>query len=200
VNSGDVNVEKCNLRNFRRSLTLTLIQVTMCNTYKTTNMPDHVTIASSTRETWPFEIHVISTFHKVWTHVSFLKRKSENRALTSCRLGAVLSWSTISFELHAKMAEEIDLEKCNFWQFSEVQKPHDLDLGSGQGHISMHDTCRTTSMPNHLSVASRTAEIWPFEFREISTFRELWTLVIGFLEGNLKIGLQQAVDQVPYYY
>jgi len=98
------------------------------------------------------------------------------------------------------MAEEIDREKCNFWQFSEVQKPHDLDFGSGQGHISMHNTCRTTSMPNHLTVASRTAEIWPFEFREISTVRELWTLVIGFLEGNSKIGLWQAVDQVPYYY
>jgi len=44
---------------------------------------------------------------------SFLKRKFENQALASCRLGAILSRST-SFELHAKMAEEIDLEKCNF--------------------------------------------------------------------------------------
>jgi len=38
------------------------------------------------------------------------------------------------------MAEEIDLEKCNFRQFLELQKPRDLlhlDLGSGQGHISI---------------------------------------------------------------
>jgi len=51
-------------------------------------------------------------------------------------------------------------------------------------------------MPNHLSVASRTTEIWPFEFREISTFCEVRTLVIAFVEGNSKIGLRQAVDQM----
>jgi len=34
-------------------------------------------------------------------------------------------------------------------------------------------TCRTTSMPNHVTVASRSTEIWPFEFREISTVREV---------------------------
>jgi len=55
-------------------------------------------------------------------------------------------------------------------------------------------------MPNHLTVASRTTEIWLFEFREISTFGELWTVVIAFLQGNSKIGLRQAVDQVPYYH
>ena len=40
--------------------------------------------------------------------------------------------------------------------------------------------------------------MWPFECREISTFREVWTLVIPFLEGNSKIGLREAVDQVLY--
>jgi len=45
----------------------------------------------------------------------------------------------------------------------------DLDLGSGQGHINIHSTCRTTSVPKHMIVASRSTEIWPFEFREIST-------------------------------
>jgi len=33
------------------------------------------------------------------------------------RLGPVLSSSTTSFELRAKMAEEIDLENCNFRNF-----------------------------------------------------------------------------------
>jgi len=76
----------------------------------------------------------------------------------------------------------------------------DLDLGSGQGHISIHNTCSTTSMPNHLNVVWRTTEIWQFECREISTVREVWTLVIAFLEGNLKIGFRQATEQVPYYH
>jgi len=40
--------------------------------------------------------------------------------------------------------------------------------------------------------------MWPFECREISTLREVWTLVIPFLEGNSKISLREAVDQFPY--
>ena len=87
-------------------------------------------------------------------------------------------------------------------QFStifQLQKPRDLDLdlGSGQGHIGMHTTCRPTSMsiPNGVTIASRSIEIWPFEFREISTLRNIWTLVIAFLEGNSKIELRQAVER-----
>jgi len=48
---------------------------------------------------------------------SLLRRKFKNRMPTSCRLCSILSQSTISFELYAKMAEETDLEKCNFWNF-----------------------------------------------------------------------------------
>jgi len=73
-------------------------------------------------------------------------------------------------------------------------------LGSDEGHISIHSTCSATSKPKHLTVASRTTEIWPFECRQIWTFREVWTLVMAFLEGNSIIGLQQAVVQVPYYH
>jgi len=94
--------------------------------------------------------------------------KFENRAPTSSRPGPILSASTVSFELHPKVAE-IDLEMCSYRQLSEVQKPPDLDLGSGQGHIIIHSTCRTTSVPNRVTVASQATEIWPFEFREIST-------------------------------
>jgi len=54
---------------------------------------------------------------------------------------------------------------------------------------SLHNTCRTTSMPNHPTVASRTTEIWPFEYRKISTMGEVCTPVTAFLEGNSKIGL-----------
>jgi len=122
---------------------------------------------------------------------SFPRWKLENWAPTSCRSGVdqILSLSTVSFELHTKMAEETDVEKCRFQQFSEVQKLSDLGLRSGQGHTNIHSTCRITRLLNHVTVASRITEIWPFEFCEISTFHEVWTLVIAFLEGNLKIGL-----------
>jgi len=82
---------------------------------------------------------------------------------------------TISFELHAEMAEEIDLEMSNYGQLSEVQmlRDLDLDLGSGQGHVNIHSTCRTTCMLNHVTVLSRSTEIWPFEFRHISILDEV---------------------------
>ena len=71
-----------------------------------------------------------------------------------------------------KVAEEIDVEMCSYGQLSKVQmlRNLDLDLGSGQGHISMHNTY---SMPNRVTVASRSSKIWPFEFPEISTFGEV---------------------------
>ena len=125
---------------------------------------------------------------------SFRRRKFENRATTSCRPGPILSKSTVIFELYAKVAEEIDVEMCSYEQLSKVQMVRDLDLDLGWG-----STCRTSSVPNHVTVASRTTEIWPFEYHEISTLNEVWTLVIAFLEGNSKIGLWQAVVQVPYY-
>ena len=76
-----------------------------------------------------------------------------------------------------KVAEEIDLEMCIYGQLSEVQMLRDLDLdldlGSGQGHINIHSTRRTTSLPKHVTVASPTTEIRPFEFSEISTIGEV---------------------------
>jgi len=65
------------------------------------------------------------------------------------------------------MAEKTDLEMCSYGQLWEVQMLRDLDpdLGSGQGHINIHSTCRTTSLPNRVTVTSRISEIWPFEFR-----------------------------------
>jgi len=48
---------------------------------------------------------------------SFLRKKFKNWAEASCRTGPMLSPPTISFELHVKTAEEIDLEKCNFGHF-----------------------------------------------------------------------------------
>ena len=97
--------------------------------------------------------------------------------MAGCRPGPILSKSSISFELHAKVAEEIDLETCSYGQLSEVRMVRDLDLdldpGSGQGHVNIHSTCRATRTPNHVIVALRSTKIWPFEFREISTFGEV---------------------------
>ena len=59
------------------------------------------------------------------SHDRFPRRKFKNQAPTSCSPGPILSPATISFELQAKMAEEIDLEKCNFCNFgSSVPWPH----------------------------------------------------------------------------
>jgi len=72
---------------------------------------------------------------------------------------------------------EIDPEKCNFRQFSELQKPRDLDFDfrSSQGHMSMYNTYRTISLPDHVTVASSNTEIglWSFEVPVVSTFREV---------------------------
>ena len=104
---------------------------------------------------------------------SFPRSKVENQAQTSCSPGPILSLTNISFELYAKMVEEIDPELCNYGQLSKVQMLRDLDLGLGQGHTTIHSMCRTTSMPKHVTVVLRITEIWPFEFREISTIGEV---------------------------
>ena len=72
------------------------------------------------------------------------------------RPSPILSISTVSFEFHAKVADEIYVEMYIYGQLSEVQmvRDLDLDLGSGQGHINIRSICRTTSVPNHVTVAS----------------------------------------------
>ena len=50
-------------------------------------------------------------------------------------------------------------------QFTHSTLCLDLDFGSGEGHISIHSRCRTTCRPNHVTVALRSTEIWPFECR-----------------------------------
>jgi len=134
---------------------------------------------------------------------SFPRRKFKNRAQISCSPDAILPLPTYSFELHAKTAEEIDLEMCSYGQLLEVQMllpwPCPWPWIGSRSHQHTQ-TCRTTSIPNHVTVASRSTEIWPFEFSEIWTFGKVWSHVIAFLEGNSKITLRQPVVQVPYYH
>ena len=48
------------------------------------------------------------------SHDSFPRWKFKNRAPKSCSAGPILWPPTISFELHAEMAEEIDLKSALF--------------------------------------------------------------------------------------
>jgi len=118
----EMDLENCNFRKFRSPVTLTFTgsgqdHISMDNTYRTTSMPN----------VW-FYPHAIGKYGH-WSSCnvdvprslnscdSFLRRKLENWAPTSCRPGLMLSSSTISFELHAKLAEETDQQNCNFWNF-----------------------------------------------------------------------------------
>ena len=120
------------------------------------------------------------------SHDSFCRRKFKNWAPTSRRQRPILWQPTVRFELRAKVAEELDLEMCSYGQLSEVQMLCDLDLGSGQGHVNIYSTCRTTCTLNHVTVTSCTTEIWPIEFRQISILDEVWTLVISFPRWKFK--------------
>ena len=117
----------------------------------------------------------IDTGRSLNSHDSFPRWKFKNRAPTSCSPGPILWPLTISFDLYAEMAEEIDLEMCSYGQMSEVQmlRDLDLDLGLGQGHVIIHSMCSTTRVLNHVTVMSRTTEIWPFEFRQILILDEV---------------------------
>ena len=65
------------------------------------------------------------------------------------------------------------MEMYIYGQLSEVEMVRDLDLGSGQGHGNIQSRCRTTRRPNHVTVALRSTEIWPFECRQISILDEV---------------------------
>ena len=56
----------------------------------------------------------------------------------------------ISFELHAKTAEEIDLEKCNF--ANSKLRDLDIDLGSARGHTGGHLRSRSTHTQNLIEI------------------------------------------------
>jgi len=64
---------------------------------------------------------------------------------------------------------------CSYGQLSEVQmlRDLDLDLGSDHGHTNVDSTSSTISLPNRVTVAWRSTEMWPFEFREICTQGEV---------------------------
>ena len=92
---------------------------------------------------------------------SFPRRKFENRAPTNCRAGPILSLPTISFELHVKVVEEIEVQVCSYGQFSEVQMVHDLDLGLGQGQHTQYVQHYQHAQPCDYSITQyRNMAIW----------------------------------------
>jgi len=144
-----------NFRKFKSPVTLTLDRVKVISAC---TIPVACPSDWSLTHYWDMATWISWTIDIPWslnTPDTFPRRKFENLALKSCRPGPIPSLPTISFELQAKMAEEIDVEMCNYWQFLELQMLHDfdLDLGSGQGHINIHSKCRTTSVPNHVTLA-----------------------------------------------
>jgi len=88
-------------------------------------MPKHVTVASSSREIWPFKIRVISTFCKVGTSDSFLRRKFENQAPATCRLGPILSYFLWTFgrtdvRTHTPEVLSIDLKTVITYKYFPI--------------------------------------------------------------------------------
>jgi len=125
--------------------------ISMHNAHRTTSVPDHVTVGSSSTKIWLFEVRVISTFREVWSHVIDLMIYKKEIQKSDCRLGTILSQSTISFEFHVKMAEEIDLEKCNFRNFrSSVTLT--LTLDHVVSHIGVHIQLRSTYKPTYIEI------------------------------------------------
>jgi len=113
--------EKCNFPNFRSPLTLDRVKVISAYAIRV-GLPAYPTVWRYCQPIWKCghlkKFVYYGDFVKLWTPViAFLEGNFENRAPTSCRLDPILSSPSISFELHPKMAEEIDLEKCSFRNF-----------------------------------------------------------------------------------
>jgi len=71
--------------------------------------------------------------------------------------------------------EEIDAEKCNL---RKLRKSVTLTLTLDQVKVILACTIHTEireyhSMPNYVTVASNSTEIWPFKIREILTSGEV---------------------------
>jgi len=71
---------------------------------------------------------------------------------------------------HAKIAEEVDVEKCNSWNFRSVTLT--LDQVKVTSVCAIHDI-GLPALSDHVTVTSSSTEIWPFEISVISTFREV---------------------------
>ena len=88
--------------------------INMHSTCRTTCRPNHVKYGRNMAIWISSNIDIGRSLN---SRDSFPRWKFKNRAPTSCSQGPILWPPAISFELHAEMAEEIDLEKCTFRNF-----------------------------------------------------------------------------------
>jgi len=124
----------------------------MHNTCRTTSIPNSDCSLMHYRNMAIWILWNINIPRSLNSRDSFPRRKFENQAPKSCRRGPILSLPTISFELQAKMAEEMDVVMCSFRQFLVVQKLRDLDLRSGRCHTCAHIWSRSTYTPNEIEI------------------------------------------------
>ena len=130
---------------------------------------------------------------------TFPRRKFENWPPRSCRPGPILSISNVSFELHAKVAEEIYLEnvKCTFMRNCRKCKwSVTLTLTLDRVKVTSTYTVHVGLHAGPTTWLYRNMAIWISSNIDIG--RSLNSRD-SFLDGNSKIGLRQAVVQVPYY-
>jgi len=132
-------------------------------------LPNHLTVASRSTEIWLFEFREISTLREVWTvMIAFLEAHSK-----------IWLWQAIDQIPYDHQQQSVlsstQMEMWSYGQLSEVHMLHDLelDLGSGQGHINIHSTCRTTSMPTHQIRSKSEKLLWTYGWTYVHMYG--WT-------------------------
>jgi len=93
---------------------------------------------------------------------SFPRRKFKNWTQTSCSPGPILSPSTISFELHSKTAEKINLEKCNFLKFGSFMA---LTLTLDRVEVTLVHICGR-GLPTH-QIRSKSEKLFVYAWTDV---------------------------------
>ena len=152
---------------------------------------------------WPFECRELSIFREVWTVViPFLERNSKIGLREAVDQVPYCQYQPSVLSSTRKCRRRYTW-KCTFMGNCQKFKwSVTLTLTLDRVKVTSTYTVHVglTCWPNHVTVALCNTEIWPFECRQISILHEVWTLMIAFLDGNSKIGLRQAVVQVPDYH
>jgi len=115
------------------------------STCRTSSLPNHVTAVTHYQNMALWILWNIDIGRSLNCCDSFPTREFKNRAPTSCSPGPILSPPTISFEVHIKMAEEIDLKKCNFCNFGRSMT---LTLALGRVEVTLVRICGQ-GLPTH---------------------------------------------------
>jgi len=86
-------------------------------------------------------------------------------------------------------------------QLSELQKNSELDFGSGQRHISIHNTYRTTSIPDHVTNLKQYGCMALWRSCNIDILHSIWSHVIPFWEDKkASIRWQDSAPPISGYW